>query len=104
MNADRTITPWLRSTTRSHSGNFDARSSLPSAAAICRPIDAPPLAVGAPHLGDVECRVAPLDGHSQEQVLQHEIVQDDDAGKAKRGVQGEAVVGVVADLVERLTS
>src|SRR3990172_6844872 len=42
------------------------------------------LSVGALHFGDVERRSAALYGEPEEEMLQHQVVQDDDTGMPKR--------------------
>ena len=59
-----------------------------------------PLPVGPLHLGDVEGGIAALHGESEEEMLQHQVVEDDDSGMPERRVQRVSMVRAVPDLIE----
>ena len=53
------------------------------------------------HRVEVPVAVASSDGDAGDEVVQHEVVEDDDAGSAAQRVEDPAVrVGVVADVVD----
>ncbi len=60
----------------------------------------PALAVGPFHLREIQSGISALDRKSEKQVLEHEVVEHDHSGITERGIEGIAVIGAVADLIE----
>ena len=100
-----TISPVACSSTKPASGKSSGLDSHSGGIRLSRTPcaeQAPDDPVLALHRVEVAVPVAPADRHPGDEVVEHEVVEHDDAGRASQGVDDPAVrVRVVADVVER---